>query len=235
MSPAFRRDPATDREKKREKRRLKEAFRTRLPPPEASVIEPDRPAHKPLPPAELLGGAPTESTHSTSTSQILNAYDSEPYFPHPHADNKQEGLYELGQDWTKVFQSESAPSWIRERMSQRVAEVPLKPAPWMDGAPTLWQAVPAIQQGDPVLKSAEVKATSQLDEMQRKLDHMFAKLDALENSRAETNHIEIILFVLGGIFLIFILDLLVRHSMQAMQVVGGNAILQGGFQTRSLW
>lgn len=220
--------PATsrphERRKDRERRRVKEAFsgsNVRLPPPEPSVIEPDRPAHQRLPPAELLGGGPTENSESNSISQMLNAFDTEQYFPHPHSDNQQEGLYELGQDWTKAFQGDSVPSWIRDRMSQRVAEVPLKPSPWMDGAPTLWKTVPSTMQGDPILKQAEIKTTSQLDTMQQKLDSMFAKLDSLEQTRLETTHIEIILFILGGIFLIFMLDLLVKQGMQASFMMAG--------------
>ncbi len=223
--------PSRSREKKKsERRKLKEAFSNaniRLPPPEPSVIEPDRPAHRQLPPAELLGGGPTENRESTSISQMLNAFDSEPYFPHPHEDNQQQGLYELGQDWLKAFQTDSAPSWIKERLAPREAEVPLVPSPWMDGAPTLWKKVPSQLQGDPILKEAEIQNTAQLDEMQRKLDSMFQKLDQLEQSRAETNHTEIILFVLGGVFLVFLLDLLVRQGMQATVLVAGA--IGGGF------
>ncbi len=210
--------------KKKERRKLKEAFTNaniRLPPPEPSVIEPDRPAHRPLPPAELLGGSPTENTESSSISQMLNAYDSEPYFPHPHMDTQQQGVYELGQDWSKVFQTDSAPSWIKDRLASKEAEVPLRPSPWMDGAPTLWQTVPRQFQGDPAIQEAGIRAGSQIDEMQRKIDSMFQRLEQLDQTRAETNHIEILLFVLGGIFLVFLLDLLVRQGMQASVMVAG--------------
>lgn len=222
-----------DRDKKKERRKLKEAFlnaNTRLPPPEPSVIEPDRPAHRRLPPAELLGGSPTEYTESTSISQMLNAYDSEPYFPHPHADTQQQNVYELGQDWTKVFQTDSAPTWVKDRLASREAEVPLRPSPWMDGAPTLWQKVPSQLQGDPMVQETGIRAGNRIDEMQQKIDSMFERLEQLDQTRAETNHIEILLFVLGGIFLVFLLDLLVRQGTQATMMVagaiGGNMINQ---------
>jgi hypothetical protein len=238
-SPVRPRDRDRERDKKKERRRLKEAFSNanmRLPPPEPSVIEPDRPAHQRLPPAELLGGDPTENRESTSISQMLNAYDSEPYFPHPHSDNQQQGLYELGQDWAKVFQTDSAPSWIKDRLAQREAEVPLQPSPWMDGAPTLWQKIPSTMQGDPILKEAEIKSTAQFDDMQRKLNSMFDRLEEMDQTRAQTNHIEFILFVLGGVFLVFLLFLFVRLGMQATVFVAGaigGSLANRGFVIQS--
>jgi hypothetical protein len=188
--------------------------RRALTPPEPAVIEPDRPGHRQLPAAELLGGAPTENTESTSISSMLNALESTEYFPHPTVENKDSNIYKLEPDWAKAFDNDSAPAWIKERMPPRYSEAPLIPSPWMDGAPTLWQKVPSAMAHTPGLDAAQEKATSQLDNMQKKLDQMFTKLDSLETTRAESNHVEIILFVLGGVFLLLLLDLLVKQGTQ---------------------
>lgn len=218
--------------KERRKKRSKSSFfDTKLSPPEPAVIEPDRPAHRQLPPAELLGAGPTKNEDSSSISQMLNAFDYQgPYFPHPNEDVKKSDVYQLEPNWTKVFQSDSAPSWIKDRMASRDTEVPLTPAPWLDAQPTLWQQVPSSLQGDPILKQAEVTATAHLDTMQQKLDAMFRKLDDIEHSRSETNHIEIILFILGGIFLLLMLDLLVKQGTQAalMVTAAGGSLLHKG-------
>jgi len=198
-----------DGERKRKKRR-----KNLLPPPEPEVIEPDRPAHRRLPPAELLGGAVTENTQSTSISEMLNASESTDYFPHPSVDVKDTNVYTLEPDWTKVFNDSSAPDWIKERMPRKDAEVPLVPSPWVDGASTLWHNVPESQ-GGLNLRGAERAAVSRIDELQKKLDSMFSKMEEMESGRNESNHLEIILFVLGGLFLLLILDLVVKQGTQA--------------------
>jgi hypothetical protein len=145
---------------------------------------------------------------------MLNALESNEYFPHPTVENNDSNVYKLEPDWAKAFDNDTAPSWIKERMPPRYAEAPLIPSPWMDGAPTLWQKVPSAMAHTPGLDAAQEKATNQLDNLQKKLDQMFTKLDALETTRAESNHVEIILFVLGGVFLLLLLDLLVKQGTQ---------------------
>jgi hypothetical protein len=225
--------PVRDRKRKKDRSRVlfheTEAFtnpeptlggqRPRLPPPEPEVIEPDRPAHRRLPPAELLGGGPTENIQSSSVSQMLNAFDSESYFPHPHADTSDRNMYMLEPDWSKQFTGEDVPEWMKDRMASRDAEVPLTPSPWLDGGSTLWQRIPSFKQGDPVLKEATVAADSRLDDLQRKFDSMFQKLEDIDRSRAESNHIEILMFVLGGVFLLLMLDMLVKQGTQATMLV----------------
>lgn len=237
--------PAFPQKERRKKRRSEGFENPRLPPPEPSVIEPDRPAHRRLPPAELLGGGPTEYT-STPPSQMLNAYDvdtqSPNYFPHPNNDVKNGDFYMLGQDWTKQFDGASVPDWIKQRMASKEAEIPLVPSPWMDGGPTLWKQIPAQHQGrdqgyrlaqprdqvyDPMLLEAEEKATRQFDQLQTRLDSMFEKLSSMETSRSQSNHIEILMFVLGGIFLLLMLDLLVKQGTRATMLVaaaGGGSV-----------
>jgi hypothetical protein len=102
----------------------------------------------------------------------------------------------------------------------------------MDGAPTLWQKVPSAMAQTPGLDAAQNAATSQLDSLQKKLDQMFTKLDALEVTRAESNHVEIILFVLGGVFLLLLLDLLVKQGTQvAAYMASAGATAAVGMQT----
>jgi hypothetical protein len=205
-------EPRNDNKKRKKRRGVL--------PPEPLVIEPDRPAHRPLPAAELLGGKPTENTESTSISEMLNAAETSNYFPHPSVDTSDETVYKLEPDWAKAFNADSAPSWIKERMPQRSAETPLVPSPWLDGASTLWQKIPDSMKNTPGLRDAEKAATGRIDDLQKKLDAMFQKLNDLESTRAESNHIEIILFVLGGIFLLLLLDILVKQGTQAAAYVG---------------
>lgn len=205
-------DPAPRNEDPEKKKRKK---RRALLPPEPHVIEPDRPAHRALPPAELLGGSPTEHTRSSSISEMLNAAESADYFPHPSNDSDTKNVYTLEPEWTKAFNDTSAPDWIKERMPQRNAESPLIPSPWVDGSATLWQNIPDGLKTQVDLKGAETAAQSRLDDMQRRLDSMFKKMEDLDTSRSESNHLEIILFVLGGIFLLLLIDLLVKQGTQA--------------------
>jgi hypothetical protein len=224
--------PAFPQKERRKKRRQEGFENPRLPPPEPSVIEPDRPAHRRLPPAELLGGGPTEYT-STPPSQMLNAYDidtqSPNYFPHPNNDVKNDGFYMLGPDWAKQFDGATVPDWIKQRMASKEAEIPLVPSPWMDGGPTLWQKIPngRAQVYDPVVVEAEEKASRQFDQLQSRLDTMFEKLSSMESTRSQSNHVEILMFVLGGIFLLLMLDLLVKQGTRATMLVaaaGGGSV-----------
>lgn len=205
-------EPRNDNKKRKKRRGVL--------PPEPLVIEPDRPAHRRLPAAELLGGKPTENTETTSISEMLNAAETSSYFPNPSVDTNDDTVYKLEPDWAKAFNDDSAPSWIKERMPQRNAEAPLVPSPWLDGASTLWQKIPESMKNTPGLREAEKAATGRMDALQKKLDAMFQKLNDLESTRAESNHIEIILFVLGGIFLLLLLDILVKQGTQAAAYVG---------------
>lgn len=218
-----------------EKRNNKRRKRREVLPPEPAVIEPDRPAHRPLPPAELLGGKPETFTSSSSESAMLNALDVAPssYFPNPSSDINDENAYVLEPDWTKAFNNTSIPDWLNERMPQRDAESPLTPSPWLDGAATLWQSVPTTQKPQSVQQSSATR----LDEMQQRLERMFAKMEELETTRSESNHIEIILFVLGGIFILLIVDLLVKQGTQAsfmLAAAGGHAIHGGSMFLKTL-
>lgn len=206
----------TEGGKKRDRDRDRER-RKRLPPPEPSVIEPDRPAHRPLPPAVILGGGAEEFTQ-TPLSPMLNALSVDDHFPHPAPETNDPNIYNLEPDW-------AVPSWIQERLPNRAAESPLIPSPLIDGSPTLWQRVPSTSSNG--LDTAERAAESRLESMQKRLESMFQKLEDLEHTRSESQHMEIILFILGGIFLIFLIDLLVKQGTQAsllLAAAGGGRI-----------
>lgn len=223
----FTEDPSgfDNAEKKKRKKR-----RAPMPPLE-QVIEPDRPAHRQMPDAELLGAKTDEPYFK---SEMLNASEPSEYFPTPSVESGNKNTYMLEPDWATAFNETSAPTWIKERMPHPDAEAPLVASPWLDGQSTLWKKVPEEQVQQVQLAKAEEKTSAALDALQRKFDHMFKKLEDLESSRSESQHTEIILFVLGGLFIILLLDLLVRQGSQAMMflgnvqsTVGGNMV--GGF------
>ena len=220
-----RESPSNDGSFESPEKRKKKKRRAPMPPSE-QVIEPDRPAHRNRNVGELLGG----NAESTSHSEMLNALDASEHFPHPSVDAGNKNTYMLEPDWATAFNDTSAPSWIKERMPRREAETPLIPSPWMDGAPTLWRKTPEGQ-AKPTqidIKKIEEKTDTALEDLQRKFDSMFKKLEDLETSRSESQHLEIILFVLGGVFIILLLDLLVRQGTQAMVMITNANTVVGG-------
>jgi hypothetical protein len=208
-----------------EERRRKKKRRA-LMPPEPAVIDPDRPSVQRLPPGEFLG-----ESFESQPSAMLNAYDVDQHFPHPSSDIAEENVYKLDPDWTNVFHTGSAPDWIKDRMPRRETETPLTPSPWMDGQPSLWQSVPDGLRTQMNLGGARTTAEERLDALQRRLDSMFSKLDDMEAGKMANNHMELIMFILGGLFLILILDLLVKQGTQAtvlLAAAGGRAFMSGG-------
>jgi hypothetical protein len=143
----------------------------------------------------------------------------------------------LEPDWTKQFEGASVPPWIKERIAAKEAEIPLHPTSLLDNQPTLWQKVPASY--TPPLREASASYPD-LDErfrlfedrMESKLERMFAKLSDLEKGRAESSHIEIILFIIGGLFLILMLDMLVKQGTKASILL---AAAGGGFKASDLY
>lgn len=217
-----------------------------LPPPESHVIEPDRPSNRPAQP-EFVGGGVGTSGSSTSYSNILSATDASTtgsnFFLYPHADSPDmESAYLLEPDWTKPFQSASAPPWIKERMAKKEAEVPLTPTPesstLFDGMPTLWQHIPSPAPTSSQSTPAHVDVSEDRlmlleSKLDGKLERMFAKLEALEKGRSESNHMEVILFILGGLFLLLMLDLLVKQGTRAsmMLAAAGGGLLHKRYMT----
>lgn len=211
-----------------------------LPPPESHVIEPDRPTHKPMTTETYVGGG---TAVDTSYSNILSATETgtgSSFFLHPHNDSHDsQTAYLLEPDWTKPFQNATAPPWIQERLARKEAEIPLTPTPeassLFDGMPTLWQKIPptAFAPSSPLqmeperVEVSEDRLALMESKLDGKLERMFAKLEALEKGRSEGNHMEIILFILGGLFLLLMLDLLVKQGTRAsvMLAAAGGGLL----------
>jgi hypothetical protein len=207
-------------------------------PDEPLVVEPDRPANRPLPPAEVLGGKPTPYT-STPPSQMLNALETADYFPHPTGDTADKNMYTLGPDWATAFEGVPAPDWSVAKPPKQTTQgkIPLRQGPsWMDGMPTLWEKVPN-QQAPYEILDLEGHSGNRLDSFQHKLDKMFKKLEQLENVKTENNMLEVLLFVLGGIFLILIIDILVKQGTQASLLIaaaGGGQLYKRYMPFRQL-
>lgn len=206
--------------------------------PDASVIDPDRPANRPMAPAEHVGGG--SGTYSGMLTAATGGSD-ESFFPHPNQDDVGTDMYRLEPDWTTQFKTGGElPPWIKERLAAKDSEVPLSPTqPWMDGTPTLWQRIPTAYATTPE-KPAFINGVTQSQiadleaRMEARLAKMFAKLEDIDRGRNESNHMEIILFILGGFFLLLMLDMLVKQGMRATVMLaaagGGNAaaIMMGG-------
>jgi hypothetical protein len=76
-----------------------------------------------------------------------------------------------------------------------------------------------------------------MDTLQRKLDSMFSKLESMDVTRSQSNHLELILFILGGVFLLLLLDLLVKQGTQAsllLAAAGGGAVSGSDFLKKFL-
>jgi hypothetical protein len=218
-------NPGSSGEKGRLKpRRVK---RSNLPPQEPSVIEPDRPAHRPRSDAELLGGAPERNDTTTSISSYLigTADPAEDYFPYPNGGGDEPGFdkqFMLEPNWYEQFQSRT-PS----------AETPPLPGASVDGHSTLYQRVPQHDRktttyGTDMLRNMVAKAERPQvsfaaaaaaggdPDLQKRINELYNKIDQLEIGRSESNHIEIILFVMTGIFVLLLLDLLLKQGARAI-------------------
>jgi hypothetical protein len=104
-------------------------------------------------------------------------------------------------------------------MPVRAAEAPLIPSAWVDGQSTLWQNIsPGYAPGGQRqfdIAGAERKAEDRLDALQKKLDSLFRKLEDEDQRKTQSSHMEIIMFVLGGFFILLLLDMLVKQGTHA--------------------
>jgi hypothetical protein len=112
-----------------------------------------------------------------------------------------------------------APNWAEQDAVRNVAT----PQPWFDMAPTLWQNIPKDWTGTESPNVPPIQQYNRLDELQNRIDSLFARLEATEHVRSESNHTEVILFILGGLFLLLILDLLVKQGTQASIWMANNS------------
>jgi len=194
--------PRTEPEEAPKKRTKKRAL---LPPPE----DPDRVGFIAPPSPERLSGSSPSSSEGSWTDF---AAAPDPDYFHPDS-------YLL-----------QAPEWVNSYLPDKKSD-PAAPAPqpWFDSAPTLWQNIPRDWKGGE-LRDAGSPQYHQVDDIQHRIDSLFARLDAVEHTRTESNHTEIILFVLGGLFLLFMLDLLVKQGTQISLAVGRSSSFLNSFK-----
>ena len=202
-------DPPVVAERKHKKKK-----RYVLPPPEGAsasfaASDPDRPGFRRSAPGELLEG------FEESPSPMLNAQTppTPSYFPTPSPDSKDPSVYNLDPQWAQMFTDSSAPSWMKDRMPDRASEVPLIPSAWVDGQSTLWENV---NPGSVLnVKGAQTLADRRVDALQKKLDTLFARLEDIDAQKSKGTHLELIMFVFGGFFMLLLLDLVVKQGMAA--------------------
>lgn len=241
-------EPSKTGEKGRTKPRRQK--RSPLPPQEPSVIEPDRAARNYKQPAELLGQQQSNDTTTSISSYLIGVNDpGEDYFPYPNGAGDEPGFdksFMLEPNWTDQF--------IDKVPSMR-AETPPFPGASVDGYSTLYRRVPPPQsnsderrglvspeyvnsQHNPTsLIGAAAPAAADLSsgiasDLQQRIDDIFNKIDKLEISRAESNHSEIILFVMTGIFVLLMLDLLLKQGCKALSSIAAAVNAQpvhGGY------
>jgi len=237
-------EPSKTGEKGRTKPRRQK--RSPLPPQEPSVIEPDRAARNYKQPAELLGQQPSNDTTTSISSYLIGVNDpGEDYFPYPNGAGDEPGFdksFMLEPNWTDQF--------IDKVPSMRT-ETPPFPGASVDGYSTLYRRVPPPQsnsdesrglvspesvnsQHNPttLIGAAASAASTASTDLQKRIDEIFNKMDKLEVSRAESNHSEIILFVMTGIFVLLMLDLLLKQGCKALGSIAAAVNVQpthGGY------
>lgn len=244
-------EPSKTGEKGRTKPRRQK--RSPLPPQEPSVIEPDRAARNYKQPAELLGQQPSNDTTTSISSYLIGVNDpGEDYFPYPNGAGDEPGFdksFMLEPNWTDQF--------IDKVPSMRT-ETPPFPGASVDGYSTLYRRVPPPQsnsdesrglvsgssgsnldsgmskadRSSSLIGAAAYDGTALSSDLQQRIDEIFNKMDKLEISRSESNHSEIILFVMTGIFVLLMLDLLLKQGCKALSSIAAAVNVQptnGGY------
>lgn len=233
LEDAFPNSGSNSGEKRLKARRSKEGFQSGMPPMDA-----DRPAMRRMndvPPMEAFAGATgpddllDESTkflkkptvnNSLPAAKSLNSLETEPmpkYFgaepftnpsedtraPFTNVSNNPNG-YMLESDFTKSFDG----SGYNKATG---ADLPI---------PELrnrWKLMSAdrVESSQVAPKKSQFSgmAMGDLDAMRSKIDQLMARLDDLENRAAGANpQLEVMSFIMTGLFLMFIFDLAVRKS-----------------------
>lgn len=216
--------------------------RSPLPPQEPSVIEPDRAAHNYKQAPELLGEQPNNNTTTSISSYLVGVNDpAEDYFPYPNGSGDEPGFdksFMLEPNWSDQF---------IDRIPGSKTETPPFPGASVDGYSTLYRNVPLPQSKSDekrgMVEPEEINkqhnpttligaAASMTPELQKRIDDLFNKIDALEIARSESNHSEILLFVMTGIFVLILLDLLLKQGCKALgSIVTASAVTthHGGY------
>jgi len=92
--------------------------------------------------------------------------------------------------------------------------------------PTDWESKP---RGSPTTGAGSVPQDA---ELRRRIDDIFTKMERLEISRSESNHSEIILFIMTGIFVLLLLDLLLKQGTRAIGTIATAAAIPLQHQIR---
>ena len=185
---------------------------------------------------------PEQGPELTSTSTTSTTSDTEHWSP-PSEQNASWTDFAAAPD-PDYFHPDSymlkAPEWadhdwIRKNLPGKNTEMAPTPQPWFDSAPTLWQNIPKDWKGGETRDAASYLQFNRLDELQTRIDSLFARLEDTDRVRSESNHTEVILFILGGLFLLLILDLLVKQGTHAsMWIAAANnaasSNVMGGFK-----
>jgi hypothetical protein len=114
-----------------------------------------------------------------------------------------------------------APEWTDQDWGKNTEQSPT-PQPWFDTAPTLWQNIPTDWKGGETRDAGSSLQFNRLDELQSRIDSLFARLQETDRVRSESNHTEVILFILGGLFLLLIIDLLVKQGTTISLAAAAN-------------
>jgi hypothetical protein len=112
--------------------------------------------------------------------------------------------------------------WIQKKLPEKNTELAPTPQPWFDSAPTLWQNIPTDWKGGETRDAGSMQQFNRLDELQSRIDSLFARLQETDRVRSESNHTEVILFILGGLFLLLIIDLLVKQGTTISLAAAAN-------------
>ena len=170
--------------------------------------------------------------------------------PPSFAPNDAVSDYLLDPDWAASFAASAsvAQAALHRGSGQRQQQQAEEPfgvtGALFDGLPTLWEEVrapPQLQQpprGGPLSaedrpRFAEADAFGWKREEEggkeghnSRLDELFARLEALEDARAATSHVDLLLFVLAGVLLLLCLHTLVKQGARLLLL--GAAARGGG-------
>lgn len=272
-SPGCKGNKAAEIARKEERKKAKRCKGPSLtflnPPGDAPLVDPDRPALRPMPEVPALNTATGLRQHAPvdqepiepftdmdasprPKSEIMASYLSEQppadekilntlptniagpnmsqkavvpkYFGANLDDSIEEGFasftnvigddasYMLSSDFTSAFSGKG----VNKASGSEVLPVPSVKNVWKpltpSGARTSFFDELPYPGGIVTVDQAKQAPPYDKEEMFRKLDSIYARLDDLESRRGENTQTEILLFITSGIFVLFSLDLLVRKT-----------------------
>ena len=185
---------------------LRASFRSEQPLPEMQAIYNKLPDLKTLPgPTKALAGKlPRYFGANYDEDSVEEGFAS---FTNVIGDDPG---YRLSPDFTSAFAGQG----VNKASGTDVLPVPSVRNVWKpltpSGAPTaFFDRLPSPGGDIPI---GHVSASVDKEEMFRKLDTIYARLDDLESRRGENAQTETLLFIMSGIFVLFSMDLLVKRT-----------------------